>query len=168
MASLRQLFFPRRNIRKAQETWRRMSPRARALAQPEGRTRAKPGTTGRGHYYRVVVRPKSEFTMFRIQDVGRKGHSQRLAGKRRSGSWDTQAWLISKEDAHVENGKLKGDSPSTRKILDNLSSTPTHVKGDVFRAKDKRNVPEREKPTPAQKRARSRNIQKAQRVKRVK
>jgi hypothetical protein len=41
-----------------------------------------------------------------------------------------------------------------------------HVVGDRFKAKDRPNVPERAKPTPAQKRARSRNIKKAQAARR--
>lgn len=153
-----------RNIHKAQEAWKGMSPRQHALSQPEGRARAKPGTMGGGDFYRVVVRPKEQFTSFRIQDVGRKGHSERVAGRRASGSWDTQAWLISKQDAHVEQRKLVADTPSARKILDNLSSTPRQIKGDVFRAKDRRDVPEKEKPTAAQRRAQRTNIKKAQRA----
>ena len=43
-----------------------------------------------------------------------------------------------------------------------LGSEPKHVKGDVFKAKDRPNVPEREKPTTAQQKARSTNIKKAQ------
>lgn len=32
--------------------------------------RMKPGTTGEGDYYHVIVRPKEEFEKFRTQDVG--------------------------------------------------------------------------------------------------
>ncbi len=101
MASNKQKEAAKQNIKKAQQRWQGMTSRQRALAQPEGRKRAKPGTKGEGDYYRIVVRPKEEFTTFRYHDVGDKGHIIRLAGKRSSGSWDTQAWLISKGDAHV-------------------------------------------------------------------
>lgn len=94
-----------------------------AKAQPEGRGRKKPGTAGEGKYYRIVVRSKEKFVTFRYHDVGEPGGILRLAGRRSSGSWDDQAWLISKQMAHV---------------------------------------PESEKPTPAQRRARSENIRKAQ------
>jgi hypothetical protein len=124
--------------------------------------RAKPGSTGQGQYYRVVVRDKSEFTTFRNQDVGDKGHIQRLAGHRSSGSWDTQAWLIGKKDAHKSGDTLVADSKDAKEILDMLSSKPKHIKGDIFMAKDRRNVPESQKPTSAQKRARGQNIKKAQ------
>lgn len=124
--------------------------------------RAKPGTKGEGDYFRVVVREKDQFTTFRNQDVGDPGGLQRIAGKRNSGSWDTQAWLISKKDAHKEGDKLIGDSQDAKDLLDTLSSTPKHEKGDVFSAKDRRNVPEKEKPTKAQQQARQKNIKKAQ------
>lgn len=162
MSSLAQKLAAKRNVRLAQLAWQKMNHRQHARAQPEGRKRAKPGEKGTGDYYRVVLRPKKEFVSFRIHDVGRKGHAQRLAGKRASGSWDTQAWLINKNDAHVESGHLIGDNPNARKILDQLSSAPRHIRGDVFEAKDRKNIPEKEKPTAAQRRAQRRNIKKAQ------
>ena len=152
----------KRNIKKAQARSKSMSNGAHASSQPEGRSRKKPGTTGKGNYYHIDVRPKEEFTTFRTQDVGGPGHLQRVAGKRSSGSWSTATWLISKEDAHIENGTLVGDSKDAKDLLKKLGSTPTHTKGDVFEAKDRRNVPERAKPTAAQARARRQNIKKAQ------
>jgi hypothetical protein len=154
------------NIRKAQAAWQAMSPRQHAIAQPEGRARKKPGTSGEGNYYHVGVRPKKDFVTFRTQDVGEVGHIQRVAGKRSSGSWDTVKWLISKEDAHIEHEELVPDSDEARKILAELGSQPVHVKGDVFEAKPRPNVAEKDKPTPAQKRARSENIKKAQAARR--
>ena len=139
-----------------------MTPREHALAQPEGRKRAKPGTKGEGDYFRIVVRSKEEFTTFRTQDVGEKGHILRLAGKRSSGSWDTQTWLISKDDAHIEGDTLVAVTDDARRLIETLGSKPKHVKGDVFEAKDSPNVPESKKPTEAQQRARLENIKKAQ------
>ena len=162
MPTTRQQSAAKQNIKKAQQKWQGMTPRQHSLAQPEGRKRAKPGTKGEGNYYRIVVRQKEEFTTFRYHDVGEKGHIQRLAGKRSSGSWDTQSWLISKEDAHLEGDTLVPDTLDARKLLDTLGSKPKHVTGDVFEAKDRPNVPERAKPTPAQQRARLENIKKAQ------
>ncbi len=162
MASKAQRQAARKNIRKAQAAWKSMSSRQHARAQPEGRGRKKPGTAGEGNYYHVAVRPKDDFVTFRTQDVGGPGHVQRVAGKRTSGSWDTVKWLISKEDAHVEGGRLVADSEDARAVLEQLSSKPRHVQGDMFKARPRRNVPEAEKPTPAQKRARSSNIKKAQ------
>ena len=155
------------NIKKARQRWQEMTPREHALAQPEGRKRAKPGTKGGGDYFRIVVRPKEEFTTFRYQDVGEKGHILRLAGKRSSGSWDTQAWLISKDDAHLEGNTLVADTDDAREVIEALRTKPKHVKGDVFEAKDRPNVPESKKPTGAQQRARLENIKKAQQARRT-
>jgi hypothetical protein len=142
-----------------------MTPREHALAQPEGRAREKPGEVGEGDWYRIVVRDKNEFTTFRYHDLGEKGGDvQRLAGKRSSGSWDTQAWLINKKSAHIENEEeeLIPDTDDAREVIEALGSVPKHVKGDIFEAKDRPNIPEKEKPTEAQQRARSKNIEKAQ------
>jgi len=166
MATAKQREAARENIKKAQEKWQGMTSRDHSLAQPEGRKRAKPGTKGSGEFFRVVVRPKEEFTTFRNQDVGEPGHIQRLAGKRESGSWDTESWLISKQDAHMENDTLIADTDDARELLAKLGSKPVHVKGDVFEAKDRPDVPEKDKPTPAQKRARMENIAKAQEARR--
>lgn len=162
MATPKQREAAKVNIKKAQEKWKSMSSRQHSLAQPEGRKRAKPGTQGEGDYYRVVVRPKEDFVTFRNQDVGKPGGLQRVAGKRSSGSWSTQAWLISKDDAHMEHDELIPDSEDAKDLLAKLSSKPVHEKGDIFSAKDRRNIPEKEKPTAAQKHARATNIKKAQ------
>lgn len=166
MTTDRQKEAAKKNIEKAQQKWQEMTPRERSLAQPEGRRRAKPGTKGEGDYFRIVVRPKEEFTTFRYHDVGDKGHILRLAGKRSSGSWDTQTWLISKEDAHIEGDTLIADTDDAREVIDSLGSKPRHVKGDIFEAKDRPDVPERKKPTEAQQRARMDNIKKAQEARR--
>ena len=157
----------RRNIRKAQAAWKSMTPAQHSRSQPQGRGRKRPGTVGAGKYFHVAVRPKSEFVTFRTQDVGEPGHIQRVAGKRSSGSWDTVKWLISKDDAHMEKGRLVPDTADARKTLDRLGATPMHVKGDTFKAKPRPNVPEREKPTAAQRRARHANIKKAQAARRA-
>jgi hypothetical protein len=70
--------------------------------------------------------------------------------------------LIGKEDAHVEDGKLVGDTKEAKDLLKTLRSKPAQVRGDRFEAKPRRNVPERSKPTSAQQRARRQNIRKAQ------
>lgn len=168
MATTKQREAARENIKKAQATWKSMTHRQHALAQPEGRGRARPGTRGGGEYYRIEVRPKKEFVTFRVQDVGDKGHLERLAGKRTSGSWSTHAWLVSKDDAHISGSTLVADSSDARELFAKLGSEPMHVKGDIFKAKDRRNVPEREKPTTAQQKARIANIKKAQAARRSK
>ena len=131
MASEKQKEAAERNIQKAQEKWREMTPAEHAAAQPEGREREKPGEAGGGEYYRIVIRPKDDFVTFRYQDVGEPGHIQRLAGKHYSGKWDDQAWLISKQDAHIEDNRLVPDTKDAREIIDTYGPAK-HIKGDIF------------------------------------
>jgi hypothetical protein len=144
------------NTKQAQAVWQGMS----------FRKRAKPGTKGTGDYYRIVVRPKEQFSSFRTQDIGRPGGLQRLAGKRTSGSWATQAWLVSKDSAHVEGKRLIADNKDVRDLIRQLGSQPTLEKGDIFTAKDRPNIAEKDKPTTAQKHAQEENIKKAQAARR--
>ena len=130
--------------------------------QSNGRARKKPGSGGSGDYYHVEVREGDDFETFRTQDVGDPGHLQRVAGKRESGSWATVKWLISKEDAHVEDGKLVPDTKDARDLIRKLGSRPVHLSGDRFEARPRRNVSERSKPTAAQTRARRQNFKKAE------
>lgn len=162
MTTTKQKEAAKKNIKKAQAKWQNMSRRQHTLSQPTGRKRAKPGSTGEGDYLRIVLRPKEQFITFRNQDVGEPGGLQRLAGKRSSGSWSTQAWLISKDHAHIEDDELVADSQDAKDLLKNLGTKPVHEKGDIFTAKDRPNIAEKDKPTDAQKQARKQNIKKAQ------
>lgn len=123
--------------------------------------RKAPGSTGKGKFYRIQLRPKGQFSSFRIQDVGKKGGLERLAGHRKSGSWDTVSWLIAKDKADVVRGHLKITGAKEQQVLKQIKGPIVHVKGDIFRAHPK-NVPEAKKPTPAMKRAQKANIKKAQ------
>lgn len=170
MATQKQTTAAKKNIRRAQTAWKDMTTKERALAQPEGRNRKKPGRTGKGKFYRIEIRPKSSLTSFRTQDVGEKGGLERLAGRRSSGSWATVSWLISKEKARVDaKGELvvvdKKDKAALAKAV---RGKITQIKGDVFTAYPARNVPEAAKPTPAMKRAQATNIKKAQQARKKK
>ena len=97
--------------------------------------RAPPGSKGR-EYYRVILHSPDRYTTYRIQDVGREGHAQRLAGRKDDGKWETQAWLISKNDAHVENRVLIPHDLRAKRVLSKLSQ-PVKVRGDIFRARER-------------------------------
>lgn len=133
-----------------------------------GSERRPPGSGGRGNYYHIELREGDDFETFRTQDVGDPGHLQRVGGKRAGGGWSTVKWLVSKDDAHVEDGRLVGDTQEAKDLIRRLRSRPVHIQGDRFRAKPRRNVPERSKPTGAQTRARKQNIKKAQKSRRGK
>lgn len=124
--------------------------------------REKPGSLSKGRFYHIEVRPKTQFTRFRVQDVGAPGGIERVSGQRRDGSWDTSKWLIEKDQAHVQGGWLVADTAEARKVIRSLGSTPARIQGDRFQAKPRVNVPERKKPTPRQLEAWRRNIRKAQ------
>lgn len=164
MATIKQKKASKKNIKKAQKKWKSMTKRQRAIAQPQGRKRAKPGTKGKGDYYRIIVRDKNQFSSFKTHDVGDKGGIQRIAGHRPSGSWDTQAWLISKKMAKKVGDTLESIDKDVKKVLKELGSKPKHLKGDIFEAKPRPNVPEKDKPTKAQQNAREKNIKKAQKA----
>lgn len=96
---------------------------------------------------------------FRTHDVGRSGHTQRITGKRSSGSWATHTWLISKDDAHVKDGHLKADDVKIKRILQNLRGPIKKLKGSIFHAKPRKNIPEKDKPTKKQKQSRQKKHQ---------
>ena len=133
-----------------------------AKTRPKARKRAKPGARGRGGFFHIQVRPRGEFVAFRNQSLGTRGKIERVAGRRANGSWDTQKWLIGKSEAHRVGKRLEADSAGARKVLGTLGSIARHLGGDRFIAKPRRNIPEREKPTPAMRRAQLANIKKAQ------
>ena len=124
--------------------------------------RAKPGSSGKGRFFHIQVRPKSQFARFRVQDIGARGGIERVSGQRANGSWDTVKWLVEKTHAHIHGGRLIADTAEARKLLRSLGSTPVQTAGDRFRARPRTNIPEREKPTPKQRRASLKNIRKAQ------
>jgi hypothetical protein len=116
---------------------------AHAITQPEDKKEGKISKKNKSNYFRIIVRPKDEFSSFRYQDVGEPGHIQRLTGRRQDGSWDTQAWLISKQDAHVEDDRLITDTKEARELVKQLEADLKYVRENVFEAKSFRNVPQK-------------------------
>ncbi len=147
---------------------RQADTRSNRKSGSQSSTRRKPGSTGKGEYYHVEVRPKGDFVTFRTQDVGKRGHIQRVAGQRESGYWSTVKWLIDKDDAHVQGNKLIPDTKDAKEVIDQLGSSPTRMIGDRFKASPRPNMRESDKPTRAPNRARRANIKKAQSARRKK
>jgi hypothetical protein len=152
MATARKRQAAKRNIRKPQRGGQGTSSRARAAG------RAKLGARGGGRFYRVEVAPARRFIAFRYHDVGKKGGVERIAGQRADRTWDTAGWLISKDLAHVERGRLVPDTADARKLLSALGVTPHHVIGDRFQAQVLRERARGTKLKPARRRAKERNI----------
>jgi len=90
-----------------------------------------------------------------------KGGVERIADQRPDRTWATAGWLIGKDLAHVERGRLVPDTVAARKVLSTLGVTPRHVRGDRFQAKDRPTVPERTKRKPTMRRAQQHNIREA-------
>lgn len=108
--------------------------RQRAVQPASGLKRRLPGTGGEGHYYHIEMRSKRYFRSFRTEQIGRKGHIERVLGLRPNGAWETAKWLISKKDAHIQDGRLVPDSDKARDVLKQLGTRPVRVKGDLFKA----------------------------------
>src|SRR5262245_7270084 len=125
-------------------------------ASSRKQTRKKPGSTGTGEYYHIEVLPKADFVTFQTQDVGRRGHIQRVAGQRSSGYWSTVKWLIDKNDAHVQDNKLVPDTNEAKSVIEQLGSEPVRFLGDRFKARPRPNFLEAPKPARAQVRAQTR------------
>ncbi len=66
----------------------------------------------------------------------------------------------------MEGERLVPDTIEARVVLRGLGAKPAYISGDRFKAEPRKNVPEKKKPTPAQKRARLMNIKKAQAARR--
>jgi len=110
----------------------------KAKKQSASQKREKPGSSGEGDYYHVELPTSGDFTTYRTQDVGEAGHIQRVGGKRSSGSWTTVKWLISKDDAHVQNGRLVADTKDAKDVLDKLGVPPMHLTGDRFQVEGRK------------------------------
>ena len=139
----------------------RQTDKQNKKAQSKEMVRRKPGSSGKGDYYHVEVRPGEKFVTFRTQDVGRRGHIQRVVGQRSSGYWTTVKWLIGKEDARVQDEKLVPETRAAKDVINQLGSQPIHLVGDRFKARPQPNAPESTDPTSVQRRARRENIKKA-------
>jgi hypothetical protein len=126
------------------------------------KTRRKPSSTGKGEYYHIEVLPKADFVTFQTQDVGRRGHIQRVAGQRSSGYWSTVKWLIDKTDAHVQDNKLIPDTNEAKNVIEQLGSEPVRMLGDRFKARPRPSFRAEAKPTRTQTRARRESVRKMQ------
>lgn len=95
----------------------------------------------RNKYYEIVVRPQSEFKTEEYRTDMLDEGIVRLAGRRMSGLWDTQAWFLSEEHARMKNGKLIPVTEPAKHVVKTLASEPKWVKTNVFRARDKFKIP---------------------------
>jgi hypothetical protein len=70
-------------------------------------------------YYRIKVRPKNQFSTFRIEHLT-ENDSIQITGRLADGSWGTQQWLINKGDVRLEKGKLVADDERIQNAIDHM------------------------------------------------
>jgi len=129
-------------------------------------TRRKSGSTGAGEYYHIEVLPRTDFVSFRTQEVGRRGHIQRVAGQRSSGYWSTVKWMIDKNEAHVQDNKLVADTPAAKEVIEQLGSEPVRMLGDLFKARPRPNFQGNVKSTPTRTKPRTEKVKTARTTRR--
>lgn len=78
-------------------------------------------------FYLIIVRPKAEFVAFRFCGCGHSNRNHQLEGQTGQGNWNTQAWYISKNEAHIDEEKLVGDSEEAKSIISSLKSGLSHL-----------------------------------------
>ena len=105
-------------------------------------TKKAPFPLGNGQYYHVEVRPKTEFSAFYTEDVGRRKHSMLVLGKqKKDDKWATHKWLISKGDAYIsDRGELKSEDHRIQQILDYVDGNLVHKERDTFYIRPHRNI----------------------------
>lgn len=123
---------PRTNLERARSpsTWQQPTPDQRVL---RGETDGRRSPDAPRSHYRVLLRDLGDFGNVRTEDLDGRGRITRVAGQR-NGGWDTVELRIQKEDAHVEEGILIGDTAATRDVLEGLLKPPIQIGVDKFSA----------------------------------
>jgi len=79
-------------------------------------------------YLRINV-SSEPYAKIRTHDIGRKGHSKRLAMlSKKTGRWKTRTWLISIQD-------LRKRDPKTQKLLDTIAKKLPRRDKQILRQK---------------------------------
>lgn len=80
-------------------------------------------------YLRIRVKSPKKFKKIRTDDIGRKGHSLRLAGvSKKTGKWETQAWLVDRKD-------IKSRDIRTLLLLNSISKNLSKQKKSLLKSK---------------------------------
>lgn len=83
-------------------------------------------------YLRIITRPRLHFANSCVQDAGDPGSIQRLTDGRQLSANKSQTWLLSKDMAHVERGKIVPDTLEAAELLATFSREPVHRTDDLF------------------------------------
>jgi hypothetical protein len=121
-------------VKQAQKIWRNMtSDQHNTTPEGQGRTSQSEHESA-GSFFRITVRPKEQYVSFRNYNVDGSSGLIRVAGRKRSGTWDTHAWLLSKDSAHQEDDYLLAETEEARNLFSGFSDYPTRVAGDEYEA----------------------------------
>ncbi len=88
---------------------------------------------GQGEYFRIIIRPSSDFIKLRMEASADADVIQQINGKRADGRWNTQSWLIHKSAAHLEADKLVADNQHAKKLLQALDHKMVLIEKDTFK-----------------------------------
>jgi len=83
-------------------------------------------------YFRIITRPRQRFAAFCGQDVAEPSIVQRLTERGPTPGDKTQTWLLSKEMAHVEKGRIVPDTKEAADLLATFGREPVHRTDDLF------------------------------------
>jgi hypothetical protein len=99
------------------------------------RVRGRWKPSGRRSYFRINLRPADRYVGFRSETLGPPGHIIRIFGKSPGRGWEVQAWLISKNDAHIQDGMLAPRTESARMVLRGIVDGIHQTGVDLFEVK---------------------------------
>lgn len=88
-----------------------------------------------GRYYHVELVPYADKGPCRTHDIGRAGHTKRIACQK-DGVWYTQKLLLDKSDFDVRSGRLVPVSATAKRWwprMVDVHGQPVHLKGDIWK-----------------------------------
>lgn len=89
-------------------------------------------TASKRGYFRIIIRPRKQFVAFHTLETREPSSVQRLAGHRPASVRANQTWLLSKEIAHVEKGRIIPDTSEAVELLAAFAHEPVHQRDDLF------------------------------------
>lgn len=107
--------------------------KVQTTVKPERRTKNLENRFEEGTYYRIIMRPRSNFVSVRSETPTGLNKIQQINGKAPNGQWSTQSWLVRKDGARIENEVLIGDTKAIRSLLKALNGIVQRTKGDEFK-----------------------------------
>jgi hypothetical protein len=90
-------------------------------------------TASKRGYFRIIIRPRKQFVAFRTLGAEAPSSVQRLTNHQPMSIRPNQTWLLSKEIAHVEKGRIIPDTSEAVELLAAFGHQPVHQRDDLFK-----------------------------------